>query len=109
MTTPEGNVKEHLRKRIAALGGRVRFLKWIGRTGAPDTRVLFPGGCISHRDAFNANGIGYIVNCFVETKAKDGKLSRRQANEIADMRAMGEVVLVCWSIEEIDKFFPAPS
>lgn len=102
MTTPEGNVKDYLRERIKALGGRLRFLKWIGRTGAPDTRVLFPGG----RIYLGENR--YLVNCFVETKAKDGKLSRRQQHEIRDMREMGEVVLVCWSTGEIDRYFPAP-
>ncbi len=89
--TPEGRVKAHLRKRINALGGHIRFVKWIGRRDAPDCFVMLP-----------------LRRCWVETKAKaaNGQLSVGQAREINLMRSMGEEVLVLNTIEAIDEAFP---
>lgn len=89
--TPEGKVKEHLRQRIKALGGHVRFVRWIGRRNAPDARVMLPGR-----------------RCWVETKAKEanGRLSTGQVREIDLMRSMGEEVLVLTTTEAIDEAFP---
>lgn len=89
--TPESKVKAHLVKRIKELGGEVRFAKWIGRNGCPDTRVMLPRR-----------------SCWVETKdGKNGELSSVQQREINRMRRLGEVVLVLTTIEEIDNAFPA--
>ena len=88
--TPEGTVKDYLRKRITALGGELRFVAWVGRRNAPDTRVMLTGR-----------------NCWAETKAgKDGQLSGGQIREIARMREQGEIVLVLTTKAEIDKEFP---
>lgn len=89
--TPEGKVKDHLRKRIRALGGEVRFIKYIGRSNCPDTLVLLP-----HRQPL------------VETKAElvNGKLSGGQEREIRLLRSYGVEVLVLTTIEAIDNEFP---
>lgn len=90
MATPESRVKQHLRKRIRKLGGQLRFVRWIGRRNAPDTRVMLPAR-----------------RCWVETKAgKDGRLSTGQVIEIELMRSLGEEVLVLTTTEEIDNEFP---
>lgn len=90
MATPEGKVKAHLRQRIRKLGGQLRFVRWIGRTSAPDARVMLPAR-----------------RCWVETKAgKDGRLSTGQIREINTMRLMGEEVLVLTTTEAIDEAFP---
>jgi hypothetical protein len=91
VTTPEGKVKAHLRKRIAALGGKVRFLKYIGRSNCPDTLVLL-----------------HDRHPLVETKAEaaGGELSTGQEREIALLRRYGMEVLVLTTIEAIDKEFP---
>lgn len=84
-------MKEHLRGRIRALGGKVRFLKYIGRRNCPDTQVLLPGR-----------------HPLVETKAEaaGGKLSSGQEREIALLRSYGMEVLVLTTIEAIDQAFP---
>lgn len=39
----ERDVEAHLVRRVKALGGEVRKMRWIGRRGAPDRLVLLPG------------------------------------------------------------------
>ncbi len=90
MTTPEGKVKNHLRRRIKQLGGEVRFVRWIGRHSAPDTLVLLDD----------------IPPTLVETKAKDGELSGGQKREFARLRRYGFRVLVLPTTEAIDHEFP---
>jgi hypothetical protein len=91
LTTPEGRVKKYLRKRIRALGGEVRFLKYIGRRNCPDALVLLPDR-----------------RPMVETKAElaNGKLSTGQEREIQMLRDYGMEVLVLTTIEAIDNEFP---
>lgn len=88
MSTPEGKVKAYLAKRIRALGGDVRFARWIGRNDCPDCRVMLPTRC-----------------CWVETKAGE-KPRATQEREFAEMRRLGETVLILASIEEVDLAFP---
>lgn len=89
--TPEGRVKQHLRRRIHALGGKVRFLKYIGRSNCPDALVLLPNR-----------------HPMVETKADeaDGRLSSGQEREIALLRSYGMEVLVLTTTQAIDDAFP---
>lgn len=95
--TPEGRVKAYLKKRVEALGGETRSVKWIGRRFAPDLRLMF--GPLSFL---------YGRNCYVETKARGsgGRLSSGQEREIERMRHMGETVHVLLSTEDIDRRFP---
>lgn len=93
VTTPEGKVKEYLVERIRKLGGEVRFLKWIGRHGAPDTLVMLED----------------IPPTFVETKAPDQKPRPSQVREFERLRKYGFRVLVVDSEEQIDYEFPDPT
>lgn len=97
MATPESIVKNYLKERIKALGGDVRFVKWIGRNHAPDCRVMFPGGECRKNLA---------RNCWVETKAPGKRPRPGQEREIKRMRGMGEIVLVLPTKEDIDREFP---
>lgn len=90
MATPESRVKDHLVERVRTLGGEVRFLKWIGRHGAPDTLVLLQD----------------IPPTFVETKAPGQKPRPSQVREFERLRHYGFRVLVLSSPEEIDYEFP---
>lgn len=42
-TLRERDVEKYLVKRVKALGGEVRKVRWIGRRSAPDRLVLIPG------------------------------------------------------------------
>ena len=44
--TPEGKVRQHLRKQAIAAGFEHRKLKWIGRRGAPDEMIFWPEGVV---------------------------------------------------------------
>jgi hypothetical protein len=88
--TPEGKVKDYLVERIRKLGGEVRFLKWIGRHGAPDTLVMLKD----------------IPPTFVETKAPEEKPRPSQVREFERLRHYGFRVLVVDSEEQIDHEFP---
>lgn len=99
--TPEGQVKDYLRKRIEKLGGEVVFVKYIGRRNCPDVRVRFrPEATWPRAFAMQRR------NCWVETKARKGRLSLGQMREITRMRDFGEIVLVLLSKEDIDREFP---
>lgn len=93
LTTLEGEVLEraiqrYLKTRVKTLGGSWRKVKWLGRRGAPDNLILFPG-----------------KNFFVETKrpGKDWQShQRREANKLkasgfrvykADTEACVDVIL----------------
>jgi hypothetical protein len=91
--TPEGKVKAHLKKRVHQIGGAVRFVKWIGRSKAPDTICMFPDR----------------PSVWVETKANEATFpknahERGQAREHFRMRAMRQAVVVLGSIEAIDRW-----
>lgn len=87
--TPEGEVKQYLRERVAKLGGEVRFVKWIGRAHAPDCLVLFLGD-----------------PTLVETKAPGKRPRPGQVREIERLRKAGFLVLVLHSKELVDEAFP---
>lgn len=82
----ESKVEAHLVKRVKAMGGEVRKVKWIGRRGAPDRVVMLPD-----------------LLLWFETKATDGVLEAHQAREHTRMRGMGQIVLVTPSIEDVDR------
>ena len=92
----ESDIEAHLVKRIKALGGEVRKVKWVGRRGAPDRLVMMP---------FEGNPIRTL---WVELKAPGKKPTVQQAREHARMRAMGQHVVVIDCIEWVDAWWPAP-
>lgn len=82
----ERDVLAYLKKRVKALGGEVRRVKWIGRNFAPDVRVWIPGEL-----AF-----------WVETKRRKGRLAIMQEREHRKMEGYGERVEVWYTIEQLD-------
>jgi hypothetical protein len=72
--TPEGKVRDHLKKKVEALGGEVRAMKWLGRNGAPDVLALLPtNALLGDADA----------HPLIETKAKNGQ------THVIDIRGWG--------------------
>lgn len=87
----ERDIEKHLVQRVKALGGEVRKVKWIGRTGAPDRLVMLPD--------WGA--------CWVELKATGKKAEPHQLREHKRMSAMGQHVVVIDSVEGVSKLLGA--
>lgn len=85
----ERDVEKHFVKMVKAVGGEVRKVKWIGRNGAPDRRVMLPSW----------------PPFWIEFKRPGEKPDDHQYREHARMRALGETVRIFDTIEQIDKFF----
>ena len=88
--TGRGGLEEYFVKRVAALGGHRRKVKFIGRKGAPDQLVKMP----KWRKAK-----------FVELKKpKGGVLAEIQKREHNRLRKhFGFEVLVAYTKEEVDQ------
>jgi len=86
----ESDIEKYLVKKVKALGGEVRKVKWIGRRGAPDRLVMFPP---EHTE-------------WVELKAPGKVPEPHQLREHKRMRAMGQTVFVIDSLEGVDALFP---
>jgi hypothetical protein len=89
MGKPETKVEEHLVAGVKARDGWCAKMIDAGRRGAPDRECRFPGPQI----------------IFVETKAPDGKLRPLQREYHADLRKLGYIVLVLWTVGQVEKFF----
>jgi len=87
--TPEGKIENYLIDRVRGSGGRIRKLKWIGRNGAPDRILWWPGRM--------------SVVVFVEVKAPGEKPDGQQEQEIAVMKKDDLYVHVVDSKESIDR------
>lgn len=89
----ERDIESYLHARVEALGGTHRRVKWLGRAGAPDDRIMLAvwPGC-----------------CWVECKRPGQKPTAAQAREHERMRALGEKVYVVASIEDVDALFGMP-
>jgi hypothetical protein len=88
----ERDIEDYLVKRVKAMGGEVRKIKWIGRRGAPDRLVMLP-----------AWALGSGVSAWVELKAPGEKAKPHQAREHERMRAMGQRVEVIDSLEGVEE------
>jgi hypothetical protein len=86
----ESEIEKYLVKKVKALGGEVRKVKWIGRRGAPDRLVMFPP---NHTE-------------WVELKATGKVAEPHQLREHKRMRAMGQTIFVIDSLEGVDALFP---
>jgi hypothetical protein len=89
MGKPETSVEERLTIGAAQRGGWAAKMVDRGRRGAPDRECRFPG----------ANTV------YVETKAIGGKLKSWQARYHEELRALNYIVVVLWTIPQVDKFF----
>lgn len=97
--TPEGKVRDHLKKKVEALGGEIRAVKWLGRNGAPDVLALLPEPLNGEQNAMAWQ------HPLIETKAKNGVPEPHQLREHERLRRAGFVVLVLSTIEQIDEVF----
>lgn len=86
MGARESRVENYLRRRVKEEHGQIRKVRWIGRRGAPDDFVWWPGPRAA----------------FVECKSEDGELSKIQAREIDRLRRDGFKVFVVSTFEEVD-------
>lgn len=86
----ERDIERHLVGQVKAAGGEVRKVQWIGRRGAPDRLVMFPGG----------------VLLWIELKAPGVAPELHQVREHKRMRAMGQRVEVIDSFAGVDSIIP---
>lgn len=91
--TPEGKIEKHLKKEAEKLGGKLRKLRWIGKSGAPDRLLWFPA---------KTKGM-WPRAAFVELKAPGKKPTKVQEIEHTALREDGWTVLVVDSIEAAEK------
>lgn len=93
----ESEIEKYLVKRVKALGGECRKVKWIGRNGAPDRVVVLR--------AYSGGYYGGVESrtIWVELKATGKKPTAAQLREHERMRRMGQRVEVIDSIEGVDK------
>lgn len=96
----ERDIEKRLVQRVKELGGEVRKVKWIGRSGAPDRLLMLP------RQAPHLVG-GKVADerntVWVELKAPGKKPEPHQLREHARMRKMGQRVVVVDSYEQIEE------
>lgn len=90
----ERDIERHLVKRVKALGGEVRKVKWIGRRGAPDRLIMLPENWHGRRDEAEF--------MWVELKAPGVKAEAHQLREHDRMRRMHQTVVVIDSIEGVE-------
>ena len=90
----ESEIEKYLVKRVKALGGEVRKVKWIGRRGAPDRLVM---GVLVRGDWYDEH---YSV--WVELKATGKVPEPHQLREHKRMQAMEQYVVVVDSKEGVD-------
>lgn len=96
----ESEIENYLVKRVRELGGEVRKVKWIGRTGAPDRLVMMP-------TRFKRESGDVLVfegaTIWVELKAPGQKAKPHQLREHERMRRMGQSVVVIDTIEGVEE------
>lgn len=91
MGKPEAKVEDHLVMGVMLRDGWCAKMVDKGRRGAPDRECRFSRP--------------YGRTIYVETKAKDGTLKKWQSEYHNDLRKLGYVVLVLWTIDQVEAFF----
>lgn len=74
----ESVLESYLIQLVEKYKGEIRKVSFLGRKGAPDRLIMFPGG----------------VTAWVELKSETGKLRPEQVREIERMKLLGQRVLV---------------
>lgn len=94
----ESEIEGYLVKRVNAMRGEVRKVRWVGRRGAPDRIVMLPSfGCGP------LNGKPYNTTLWVELKATGKEAEPHQLREHERMRRMGQRVEVVDSFKRVDE------
>jgi hypothetical protein len=83
----ERDIEAYLAKRVKAMGGEIRKVRWIGRNGAPDRLVMLPRGRA----------------IWVELKAPGVEPEDHQLREHERMRKVGQRVVVIDSLEGVEE------
>lgn len=89
MGKPEAKVEDYLRDRVKALGGQIRKVRWIGRTGAADELVWFQWPQVG------------LVECKAPGKDIDPRSS--QGREFRRMSEAGWPIFVVSSKGDVDR------
>ena len=84
----EKTIEDYLSRQVQKHGGKSYKFSSPARRGVPDRINVWPGGVVD----------------FVEVKRPDGKLSKLQELEIADLRALNANVYVVWSKEDVREY-----
>lgn len=84
----ETTIESHLHRRMKAIGGKAKKTRSTGDSGWPDRDLLAP--------ALK----GKVI--LAETKTIGGYVSKIQAKTHRELRAMGYVVVVLWTREQVD-------
>lgn len=102
----ESDIERRLVQRVKTLGGEVRKVKWVGRSGAPDRLVMLP---VMLPVKF-ASDYPRDFTIWIELKAPGGAATfpknaheRAQHREHERMRKMGQRVEVVDSYERIEE------
>ena len=95
----ERDIERYLVQQVKLLGGEVRKVKWIGRTGAPDRLVMLPGGTLSSC----GQNLSKPRSIWVELKAPGVLPEPHQMREHTRMRRMGQRVEVVDSFMAVDQ------
>ena len=98
----ERDIEAHLVRRVKELGGEVRKVQWVGRSGAPDRVVMLP----EYRTGFAQDAETIWVELknpeTIKTFPADAR-ERAQAREHQRMRAVGQRVEVIGTIEQVEE------
>lgn len=117
----EAQIEAYLVKRVKALGGECRKVKWLGRPGAPDRLVMLP----EQRKQINSADVRAYMEkhdeamihakralqgdtkpsraIWIELKAPGKKAEAHQLREHERMRKMGQRVEVVDSFARVDE------
>lgn len=101
----ERDIERHLVKRVKELGGEVRKVQWIGRSGAPDRLVMLPDRGRHTRVICGYETPFYqpAATIWVELKAPGKQAEPHQIREHNRMRKRGQRVVVIDSIEGVEE------
>jgi hypothetical protein len=108
----ESDIEKYLIKCVKELGGEVRKVQWIGRSGAPDRLVMLPPkfarAMVSKvfdvpEDQMAPESYTLGRTVWVELKAPGKKAEPHQLREHARMCKMGQRVVVIDSLEGVDE------
>jgi|SRR6185503_6946382 len=94
----ERDIERYLVQQVKLLGGEVRKVRWIGRTGAPDRLVMLPPA--AERFTYGSDD-GRTI--WVELKAPGVLPEPHQMREHTRMRRMGQRVKVVDSFAAVDQ------
>lgn len=103
----ERDIEAYLMRRVKELGGEVRKVQWVNRSGAPDRLVLLPSDVklTTTRHALRPSS-----SIWAEVKNPEtiktfpaNPHERAQAREHERMRAMGQLVYVVGTFEQVEE------